>query len=548
MARKKFRTRYVSGVQAITPDQTRINRVRQSNEDIGAVTGAVATAALTPILGPLAGPAGAIIGKGGELVAKVLTKGKRRAIAKQEEGIAAQATGNLQIEQDSTAVQENVKSGKRFDVGVNQITSAKAGKILVDGSIGGKNLTKKQVGFFRFVKGGGTPTKTVKKGTKAIVDPDNIVLTDKGVLFELDNGGQIEENQTVEAEKDEMLFRKINGRWKLILDLNQGKRHEEGGEDVAVQEGDVIFPGTKREKLISLLDTNGFVGRDKEPEFETERFKLPTDEKVEEGEELQTGAEISGFQKFIGGEGGDAITAGLGALGPLSNLLAGKPEVETRRFVTPKKVGFVDVAEARKGEARRQEQVDIENITGLAGGNAGVALSNIGAASNRTRENLDRINVESAQARQQVQNINVGIENRADERNVDLAIGFDEKDAQNRAQQRNIRREGFTQIGELAQDQQTRRDLKVRDEKQDIFNNAFLSFITGGQGFLDTPKLSTLDPNSQGGQDTQLEAEGFISDSTGSPVGRRKGFRGGTKFIRNTGSEISVSHLFGNFI
>ena len=44
-----------------------------------------------------------------------------------------------------------------------KLTKAKAKKILRDGEIGGKKLTKKQRGFFGHIAGGGTPRKTIKK-------------------------------------------------------------------------------------------------------------------------------------------------------------------------------------------------------------------------------------------------------------------------------------------------------------------------------------------------------------------------------------------------
>jgi hypothetical protein len=96
-----------------------------------------------------------------------------------------------------------------------------------------------------------------------------------------EHGTAINEEKEIEAEKDELVFRKYGSRYKLVMDLNGSKTHKAGGEDITVQAGDVIFPGSKREKLIRMLDYNGFVSKEKEPSFETERVKLPADEGYE---------------------------------------------------------------------------------------------------------------------------------------------------------------------------------------------------------------------------------------------------------------------------
>lgn len=42
----------------------------------------------------------------------------------------------------------------------------KAGKILKEGKIGGKKITRKQKKFFGFIRGGGTPTRLASMAKK----------------------------------------------------------------------------------------------------------------------------------------------------------------------------------------------------------------------------------------------------------------------------------------------------------------------------------------------------------------------------------------------
>ena len=76
--------------------------------------------------------------------------------------------------------------------------------------------------------------------------------------------------EPVEVEKDEVVLRKgIDGLYKLVADFKGGKSHEKGGEDYILKEGDIVFPGKKRDKIMKSLET-GDMGS-----IEKERAKLP---------------------------------------------------------------------------------------------------------------------------------------------------------------------------------------------------------------------------------------------------------------------------------
>ena len=85
--------------------------------------------------------------------------------------------------------------------------------------------------------------------------------------------------QEVEVEKDELIFTKSpTGKYILKADFVGGKRHDQGGEDYQATEGDIIFPGKDRKKVMAAYKQQDF------PKLEAMRLKLPKDgTKAEDG-------------------------------------------------------------------------------------------------------------------------------------------------------------------------------------------------------------------------------------------------------------------------
>ena len=300
--------------------------------------------------------------------------------------------------------------------------------------------------------------KRYKKGTKKKAQ-DGLVMQDPSLI-------------PVEVEKDEMLFRKVNGRYMLVADFNGGLTHEEGGIDTNVMEGDVIFPGSKRKEILGMLDGNGFVSKIHEPKFESERVKLPAD--TNENNEAQDGLDFN----VLGSIGSQLVPA-------ITNIVEGsqEPEPVTRRFVRPQRTRFIDTSQQQLREVEGQFRADVENITGTAGGSAGAVLSNVGAASARSLRERNRILAGTAQQAQQVENINTQLENEANRINTELALQFDIQEAQDQAQARNIRRQGLTQLSDIGQQQIRERQLRQRDERLQRLEEVRLGVL--GQAFGD---------------------------------------------------------------
>lgn len=91
--------------------------------------------------------------------------------------------------------------------------------------------------------------------------------------------GSLETEGVVEVEDKETIFRrdKLNPNLiKLVGDMKGGNTHAEGGEDVVLKQGDIIFPKNKRGILDFVLD-NGYVDPRKINEFEQAVNTLPED-------------------------------------------------------------------------------------------------------------------------------------------------------------------------------------------------------------------------------------------------------------------------------
>ena len=96
-----------------------------------------------------------------------------------------------------------------------------------------------------------------------------------------EDGMNISSKKPIEVEKDELILRKVGNIFKLKADFQKGKTHEQGGEPYMAKEGDVIFPGKMRKKVLSALNKQDYRA------IETMRQMLPPD--TPSKEEFRTG-------------------------------------------------------------------------------------------------------------------------------------------------------------------------------------------------------------------------------------------------------------------
>lgn len=80
--------------------------------------------------------------------------------------------------------------------------------------------------------------------------------------------------EEIEVEKDELIFTKTEtGKYVLKADYKDGKTHNKGGEDYQAADGDIIFPGKDRKKVMKAYKSQDF------PKLESMRMALPKDTK-----------------------------------------------------------------------------------------------------------------------------------------------------------------------------------------------------------------------------------------------------------------------------
>ena len=94
------------------------------------------------------------------------------------------------------------------------------------------------------------------------------------------------EDKLAEVEKDEIVLRKdVQGKFVKVADFSGGKSHAQGGEPYVVSQGDVIFPGHKRDLI------NSYLKNDNHSAIDGERQKLPKE--MPKSDKLQDGIDRS---------------------------------------------------------------------------------------------------------------------------------------------------------------------------------------------------------------------------------------------------------------
>jgi hypothetical protein len=96
-------------------------------------------------------------------------------------------------------------------------------------------------------------------------------------MYQAEHGLDISSSKPVEVERNELVFeRNKAGKYTLKADFKGGKTHDKGGEDYMAKEGDVIFPGKLRDKVMKHYKSKNFPG------LESIRLTLPKDTPVAE--------------------------------------------------------------------------------------------------------------------------------------------------------------------------------------------------------------------------------------------------------------------------
>lgn len=104
--------------------------------------------------------------------------------------------------------------------------------------------------------------------TKSIASNDTFVQQQQAAANGLND---VTNTKQIEVEKDEIVLRKVGKVFKKIADFKKGKPHSMGGEQYMAQEGDIIFPGKKRNAVTQALRLRDW------KRLESMRLQLPSD-------------------------------------------------------------------------------------------------------------------------------------------------------------------------------------------------------------------------------------------------------------------------------
>ncbi len=333
-----------------------------------------------------------------------------------------------------------------------------------------------------------------------------------------------EGSKEIEVERDELIFKKIGNKYKLKADFQGGKTHEQGGEDYVAQEGDVIYPGKQRDKVMSAYKRGDFAA------LETMRMKLPKDtnkDKFDGGTDYINWIKGVGknspvdnslsvnpmlndtpsVEDIQGNEQGmnDALGAKLGTktvndnntnmtkiAGGINTAIQAAPTVyntikgmskvaqPTRRYLNPELLKYNDESDPNRRIAQEQFNIDKSNINNQIG-TRGQHLGALSQAGVGRYNRLADINNFEINRKVSINNANTGIKNQAQQTNLLLDNEYDNQYLQNKAAKTAFQTAATTGASSLSFNREQMNNQKNRDQ---ILANTLKSnnFVGGADG------------------------------------------------------------------
>jgi hypothetical protein len=344
--------------------------------------------------------------------------------------------------------------------------------------------------------------KTISGYTKMYEDGTDDIETSDGV-------------KPIEVEKDELVFSRSGKNYKLKADFKGGKTHEEGGEPYTASEGDVIYPGKHRSKVMAAYK------RGDTAMLEAMRLNLPKDgDKAKYGLDNEepidntygTPFDMTGYKgtnyinatnkvtptipyntppsitsqtvppqvvrpgtyyansgRTINTNSGAGINAAAGiaqAAPTIYNTIRGataKAQQPARRFYSPTKYNYNDLSDPNRRVALEQYNTDKYN-SGLVAGSRGQAQSYLSQAGINNYKRQSDINNFEIGRHSEVNNMNTQLENQAKSTNLQLANQYDDQALQNEAKRTEYIGKGVEGASALAYNREMTNNLKDRDK------------------------------------------------------------------------------------
>jgi hypothetical protein len=307
----------------------------------------------------------------------------------------------------------------------------------------------------------------------------------------------IQNVKPIEVERDELIFKKSGSRYLLKADFKGGKTHAQGGEDYVAQEGDVIFPGKDRKKVMKAYKRNDTVA------LETMRMGLPKDtnkasngldlDPIDQGLVSDPSVDLGyQFNPLVYGNLNtipenpvatsvpattesttNSTTPGMGALSKglelapvIYNTVRGlsKPTKTNRRYYNPSKFQYTDISAPARRASQEAFNIDKFNVKSTRGsaGQSQAYLQN--ASMNKFKRSSDINNFEQGR-KLDVYNKNLDQANQAQLTNLQLDNVYDDQDAKNRGRRNDFSASAVSQVSQYTQKQQLNKQLAERDAK-----------------------------------------------------------------------------------
>jgi len=239
----------------------------------------------------------------------------------------------------------------------------------------------------------------------------------------------------LEVERDEIVAKKINGKYKVKADFKGGPTHEEGGIQYSADKGDVVFPKKDRQKVVAALKTKD------NNKLDMIKNKLP-EMSLKGKPKAKFGAVVKdvfgkakGYANKEDAAGRTNISKALDYTSSIATLGKSlkKPETVSRNFLSPDKIEYKDRSSKVRQDVMDASKIESSNIDRMTGGNAGVALANKRASVANKMKAMTSINVAEVSRADQIKARNVGEKSRVKAINLELVNKYNELDAQNRA-------------------------------------------------------------------------------------------------------------------
>jgi hypothetical protein len=303
----------------------------------------------------------------------------------------------------------------------------------------------------------------------------------------------------IEAEGGEYVFKKVGNKYKLKYDLEGGKSHSRGGEDIIVEDKDVITPKKDRDKIAKMIGKDGWVKDNLK--FNGYRLTLPKDgDKAARGMDLDkiesrkpTGVEGLTFNDSAIMDSTNPLTTPqynnapsqesnfnfgnylntAAQLAPtLYNLgegIFGKVEREQGEFVNPQEMVYQDFSDSIRRQSNQLYNLTASNSRNLSGGNASNLRSNLNqAAAENFNRQQDINNAETSRALDVI-NANLGINNNAIYDSTQERRRINEINAANRGRKSQMLASGLEGLQNYALTQ--KQNQQVEEQNNMLLNN-----------------------------------------------------------------------------